>query len=140
MKKVDSKATGCSNQPGPISWQSVPEFIQKALAAQGCVLLRHRQQRPLLAHIRFQYTPFSYEGALYYLQCWSHDEWGVSPSPIIFPSEGSCSFDELNNGSLLSLTVKKAVAKSYGIFPDNSPSTPPSPTKQYDDRLLPLAG
>lgn len=141
MDTLNNKPVRCSHQPGSISWKAVPDFIQKVLIDQGCILLNHRCERPQLTHIRFQYVPLSYQGVLYYLQRWSRDEWGVSPSPVIFPTEGPCSFNGLSNGSMLSLLVKQAVAKFYGHFPDNSPSEPPSSTRRYrKNNVLPLAG
>ena len=141
MDKLSNKPVRCSNQPGQISWKAVPDFIQKVLTTQGCTLLRHHRERPHLKHIRFQYVPLAYQGELYYLQRWSRDEWGVSPSQIIFPNEGSCPANMLSNGSMLSMLVKNAIATFYGHFPDNSPSHPPSSTRRYrDNETLPLAG
>ncbi|NEQ53664.1 MAG: hypothetical protein F6K11_26615 [Leptolyngbya sp. SIO3F4] len=141
MQKQSSHLVQWSSQPGPISWKTVPDFIQKVLTAEGCTLLKHYCQRPQLAHIRFQYLPLSYQGNLYYLQKWSCYEWGVSPSQLIFPAEGSCPFDVLSNGSLLSLVVKKAVSKFYGDSPDNSPLQPSPSTKRYTKNdVFPIAG
>lgn len=139
---LNSQPTRWSNQPGPITWNAVPDFIQKALITEGCTLLKHRRERPILApHIRFQYVPLAFQGELYYLQRWSHHEWGISPSKLIFPVEGACSMVVLSNGSLLSLLVKKAVASFYGDFPDNSPIQPTSSTRRYGNGgRLPLAG
>ena len=139
MNTLSNKSVRCSNQPGQMTWKAVPEFMQRVLITQGCTLLRHQQQRPQSKHIRFQYVPFSYQGDLYYLQRWSRDEWGVSPSQIIFPEGGSCSLAVLDNGSMLSLLVKNAIAKFYGHFPDNSPFQPPLSTRRQD-KVLPLAG
>ena len=141
MQTVDSQLSKWSSQPGPISWKTVPDFIQKTLTAEGCALLRHRYEHPLLAHIRFQYVPLAYQGDLYYLQRWSRHEWGVSPSQMIFPDEHTCPLEILNNGSLLSLLVKKAIACFYGDFPDNSPLQPsPSNRRHPSSVILPLAG
>ncbi|MEM9265403.1 MAG: hypothetical protein AAGA46_07760 [Cyanobacteria bacterium P01_F01_bin.13] len=139
MKKLDNKPVIGAHQPGPISWKSVPKFIQTALIAQGCILLQHHRQHPQRKHIRFQYVPLFYKGHLYYLQRWSHDEWGVSPSQLLFPDGSPCLFELLNHGSLLSLIVKKAVAKFYGLFPDDFPSQPSSVAGRDTDKMLPLA-
>ncbi|MEO0394627.1 MAG: hypothetical protein AAF243_01420 [Cyanobacteria bacterium P01_A01_bin.137] len=136
-----NKPTKWSNQPGSISWQTVPDFIQKTLSAQGCTLLKYHRERPQLAHIRFQYVSFAYQGDLYYLQRWSDHEWGVSPSQIIFPADGVCPLKTLSNGSLLSSLVKKSVARFFGHFPDNSPFQPSSSTSRHtQSKMLPLAG
>lgn len=141
MHALNSQLAQWSNQPGSISWKMVPDFIQTVLATEGCTLLKHRCERPLLAHIRFQYAPLFYQGGLYYLQRWSCREWGVSPSQIIFPAEGPCPLECLDKGSQLSLLVKKAVANFYGDFPDNSPLQPSPSTKRYPNgKMLPLAG
>ena len=141
METLSNNLVRCSNQPGQITWQAVPDFIQRVLTTQGCTLLRHRRERPQLSHIRFQYVPFAYQGNLYYLQRWSRDEWGVSPSQIIFPSEGPCPFALLDNGSLLSLLIKQAIANAHGHSPDNSPFQPPLSTRRPDNNnILPLAG
>lgn len=139
MQVLNSQLAKRSNQPDPIVWNTVPAFIKKALTTEGCILLKHRCDRPQLTpHIRFQYAPLAYQGQLYYLQRWSHHEWGVSPSQIIFPVENACSIAVLSNGSLLSLLVKKAVASFYGDFPDNSPLQPSPFTSRYniEDMLL----
>ncbi len=138
MKTLDKKLVIGFNQPGPISWKSVPDFIQNALIAQGCILLHHPCKQPQLKHIRFQYVPLFYKGHLYYLQRWSHDEWGVSPSEILFPEGAPCMVEVLDHGSLLSLLVKKAVAQSYGLLPNDSPSQPSAATGQCADKMLPL--
>lgn len=138
MQTLTHQPAKWPNQPGLISWQTVPDFIRKTLSAQGCTLLKYNRQRPKLAHIRFQYAPLAYQDELYYLQQWSHHEWGVTPSQIIFPSEGACPLAVLNSGGLLSSVVKKAVANFYGHFPDNSPFEPSS--KAYASKTLPLAG
>lgn len=139
--RTSNEATKSSNQPGLMSWKTVPEFIQTALKTQGCTLLKHRRDYPRLKHIRFQYVPLSYQGDLYYLQKWSHHEWGVSPSQIIFPTEGTCPLQVLSNGSLLLALVKKAVASFYGDFPDDSPWQPSPSTRRYSNGdMLPLAG
>lgn len=141
MRSLNSQLPQRSNQTGPIAWNAVPDFIQKALTTEGCTLLKYQRERPKLVHIRFQYVPFAYQGDLYYLQRWSAHEWGVSPSQIIFPTEGPCSSEALNNGNLLSLVVKRAVAKFYGHFPDNSPLQPSPSTRRYTNgQMLPLAG
>ena len=141
MTALNNKSAKWSDQPGPISWKSVPDFIQHTLIDQDCSLLKHDREQPQLKHIRFQYTPLLYKDHLYYLQRWSDHEWGVSPSQIIFPTEGTCSFEVLSNGNLLSLLVKKAVTRFYGHFPDNSPLQPFSSTSQYTNgKMLPLAG
>ncbi|MGD1855470.1 MAG: hypothetical protein ACFB2W_14595 [Leptolyngbyaceae cyanobacterium] len=128
-------------QPGLISWDAVPECIQKVLILEGCTLLKHRRERPLLAHIRFQYVPLAYQGDLYYLQRWSRHEWGVSPSQTIFPIEGGCPMVVLSRASLLSLQVKKAVAGFYGGSPDCSPLQLSSSTRRNTkDDMLPLVG
>ncbi len=138
---LDNQPVKWSAQPGPSTWKTVPDFIQKVLTAQGCTLLKYHLERPDLAHIRFQYLPFAYQSDLYYLQRWSRHEWGVSPSPIIFPSEGTCSMAALNNGNMLSSLVKHTVAKVYGDFPDNSPVHPSPSTERYmNGKPLPLAG
>ena len=140
MQMLNSQPAKRSDQPGLSSWKTVPDFIQKTLTAQGCTLLKYHRERPKLAHIRFQYMPFAYQGDLYYLQRWSHHEWGVSPSQIIFPSEGPCPLELLNNGNMLSSLVKTAVAKFYGDFPDNSPLHPfPSIRRYMNGEILPLA-
>ncbi|MBT9317663.1 hypothetical protein [Leptothoe spongobia] len=141
MQALNSQLAEWSSQPGPVSWEMVPDFIQKALTAEGCTLLKHRREHPLFAHIRFQYIPLAYQGDLYYLQRWSYHEWGVSPSQTIFSDEGSSSLNVLSNGSLLSLLVKKAVASFYGDLPDNSPLQSSSSAKRYTNgTMLPLAG
>ncbi len=141
MQTLSSQSVKRSNQPGPITWKAVPDFIQKALITEGCTLLKYQRERPKLVHIRFQYVPFAYQGDLYYLQRWSAHEWGVSPSQIIFPTEGPCSLELLSNGNLLSLVVKGAVAKFYGHFPDNSPLQSSPYTRRYTNgQILPLAG
>lgn len=131
MQALNNKATGYSHQSGPISWKTVPEFIQNALSTQGCTLLKHHRDHPHHKHIRFQYVPLSYQGCLYYLQKWSRDEWGVSPCQIIFPAEGACSFEALNDSSLLSSVVQNAVARFYGNFPEGSLLQPSLATQQY---------
>ncbi|MEM7794761.1 MAG: hypothetical protein AAF579_09945 [Cyanobacteria bacterium P01_C01_bin.118] len=136
---IRSQPIRWSNQPGPIAWDTVPGFIQKVLITEGCTLLKHCRERPLLPHIRFQYVPLAYQGELYYLQRWSHHEWGVSPSQLIFPAEGACSMGVLSNGSLLSQLVKKAVVRFYGDFPGNSPFQ--ASIKRYSSgNMLSLAG
>ncbi len=141
MQSLHSQPVKQSNQPGLSSWKTVPDFIQQTLTVQGCTLLKYHRDRPKLAHIRFQYMPFAYQGELYYLQRWSHHEWGVSPSQIIFPAEGACSLAVLSNGNMLSSLVKQAVAQFYGDFPDNSPFHPsPSPRRYRNSKTLPLAG
>lgn len=139
MHALNSQPATGAKQPGPITWNTVPDFIQRALTTEGCTLLNHRRERPLAPHIRFQYAPLAYQGELYYLQRWSHHEWGVSPSQIIFPTEGPCSMTILNHSSLLSLLVKKAVANFYDDFPDNSPLRPSHRRYGRGNRLL-LAG
>ena len=134
-----SQPTRWSSQPGPMTWNTVPDFIQRTLTTEGCTLINQRHRHPLVSHIRFQYVPLAYQGELYYLQRWSHHEWGVSPSQIIFPTESPCSMAILSHGSLLSLAVKKAVANFYDDFPDHSPRQ--SSTKRYGQgKKLPLAG
>lgn len=128
------------HQPGLMPWTTVPDFIQTVLRTRGCTLLRHQYRRPQLKHIRFQYVPFSYQGDLYYLQRWSRDEWGVSPSQVIFPDEGACPLKLLSNGSLLTTVVKKAVAKFYGHFPDDFSLQPSSSRQHTNGQMLPLAG
>ena len=140
MQMLSSQPVQRSNQPGPITWKAVPDFIQKALTSQGCTLLKYHRERPKLAHIRFQYVPLAYQGNLYYLQRWSRHEWGVSPSQIIFPAEGPCSLGDLSHGNLLSLIVKRAVASFYGQFPDDSPLQPSPSNRRQTGKILPLAG
>ncbi|ESA32369.1 hypothetical protein N836_27650 [Leptolyngbya sp. Heron Island J] len=140
MQTLSSQPVQRSNQPGPITWKAVPDFIQRALTTEGCTLLKYQRKRPKLAHIRFQYVPLEYQGDLYYLQRWSHHEWGVSPSQIIFPTEGPCSLENLSNGNLLSLVVKRAVASFYGQFQDNSPLQPSPSNRRHAGKSLPLAG
>ncbi|MEM1238754.1 MAG: hypothetical protein AAGI45_02830 [Cyanobacteria bacterium P01_H01_bin.26] len=141
MAIQNNKPARWSNQPGPIVWQVVPEFIQNTLRAQGCILLKHHHTWPVLKHIRFQYVPLSYRGCLYYLQRWSQHEWGVSPRQIIFPEDTVCTLETLSNGSLLSSRVKQAVAKSYGLCPDSLAVQLSFPTSRYtDDPMLSLAG
>ena len=139
MERLKSQPATGANQLGLIDWSAVPGCIQGALTTAGAVLLNHRRERPLAPHIRFQYVPFAYSGDVYYLQRWSDREWGVSPSQIIFPTEGACSTSLLNNGSLLSLLIKKAVADFYGDFPDNS-LLQPSPRRYGDRGRFLLAG
>lgn len=139
-KQAPKQACKSAYQTGLMPWTTVPDFIQTVLRTRGCTLLRHQCRRPHLKHIRFQYVPFAYQGDLYYLQKWSRDEWGVSPSQIIFPTEGACPFRLLNNGSLLSTVVKKAVAKFYGHFPDDFPLQPSSSKRYTNAQVLPLAG
>ena len=141
MGTQNNKPARWSNQPGPIVWKVVPEFIQNTLSAQGCILLNHHHTWPLLKHIRFQYAPLSYRGCLYYLQRWSQHEWGVSPKQIIFPGDTACTLDTLSNGSLLSSLVKQAVAKSYGLCPNSLTVQSSLPTGRYTDgQMLSLAG
>lgn len=136
-----NQATQYLNQPGPMPWGCVPDFIQTVLKDQGCTLLRHRRQWPQLKHIRFQFAPLAYEGDLYFLQRWSQHEWGVTPSQIIFPMEGPCLPKLLSNGSLLSEAVKRAVAIAYGDFPSDSPFQPSPSTRRYTHiKRFPLAG
>ncbi|MBX2864021.1 MAG: hypothetical protein KTR27_10725 [Leptolyngbyaceae cyanobacterium MAG.088] len=141
MKMLNNQPAKWSEQTGLSSWKTVPDFIKNALITQGCTLLKHHRNRSELAHIRFQYLPLAYQQDLYYLQKWSCHEWGVSPSQIIFPSEGNCPLDVLSNGNMLSCLVKNAVAKFYGDSPDNSPVHPSPSTRRYmNDKTLPLAG
>ena len=121
MQSVTNTSAQWSKHSGPITWQSVPDFIQMALIAEGCTLLQPQRQQAQLPHLRFQYIPLSYQGNLYYLQKWSLHEWGVSPSQLIFPADGACPFAALTHGSLLSSRVKKAVANFYGHSPNHSP-------------------
>lgn len=140
-QQAPKQASPTACQPGLMSWTTVPDFIQAALKTRGCTLLRHQRQRPQLKHIRFQYAPFAYQDNLYYLQKWSRDEWGVSPSQIIFPAEGACPFELLSNGSLLATVVKKAVAKFYGHFPDDfSLQLSSAGRRSINGQMLPLAG
>lgn len=141
MMPTPNQTPIAAHQPGLMLWTTVPDFIQTVLKTQGCTLLRHQCRRPQLKHIRFQYVPFAYQGDLYYLQRWSRDEWGVTPSQIIFPAEGSCPLALLSNGSLLATVVKKAVANFYGHFSDDFSLQSSSSSRRYTNgQMLPLAG
>ncbi|MEA5466747.1 hypothetical protein [Leptothoe sp. PORK10 BA2] len=138
MESVNNTPIKWSKHPGAIAWKSVPDFIQTVLITEGCTLLKQPREQPQIPHIRFQYVPMTYQGNLYYLQKWSHHEWGVLPSQLIFPALGTCPFEALNNGSLLSSLVKKAVAKFYGHSLDNSPFQAIS-SRHNSEKILSLA-
>ena len=101
-------------KPSPLMWKLVPAEIRDALLREGCYLLKQWERKPHDVHVRFQYAPLVYEGDLFYLQRWAPVEWGVSPSPVIFPCENwPLSEVTLRRGARLSQLVRWAVAAAY---------------------------
>jgi hypothetical protein len=101
-------------KPSPLMWKLVPPAIRDVLLQEGCFLIKQWERKPHDVHVRFQYAPLVYQGDLFYLQRWAPVEWGVSPSPVIFPSENwPLAEMTLRKGAFLSQTVRQVVAEIY---------------------------
>jgi hypothetical protein len=101
-------------KPSPLMWKLVPAAIRDVLMREGCFLIKQWERKPHDVHVRFQYAPLVYQGDLFYLQRWAPVEWGVSPSPVIFPSENwPLAETTLRKGAFLSQMVRQVVAEIY---------------------------